>query len=174
MKAALGKSVEMEKYYQILVKNGYFTTLRDVMLFAIAIGFKNEERMVINKYGGDPIKEHLFKDEMDFLNIIALLTTKDISILLNENKEEKYKLLEEYAEAGMNLFVKETFIGDYITAEKILTYVQKYAPDGNNGKVDLSNLLGQLMNEIDIEEQEQIMSLDLREDMNGGKRDKSR
>ena len=30
-----------------------------------------------------------FKDDMDYLNVIAVLSTKDIKILLDENKDEK-------------------------------------------------------------------------------------
>ena len=88
MKSGLGKSANMEVYYQTLVKDGLFETMKDVMLTAIALGFVNNSRVPINKYGGDAIKEHIFKDDIDFLNIIAVLTTKDIKILLDENKEE--------------------------------------------------------------------------------------
>ena len=81
MKSALGKSAEMEPYYQYLVKEDYFDTMKDVMLLAIMIGFKNNCRIPFTKYGGDAIKEHIFKDDMDFLNVIAVLSTKDIKIL---------------------------------------------------------------------------------------------
>lgn len=72
MKSALGKSAAMEPYYQYLVKEGYFETMKDVMLLAIMIGFKNEARIPVTKYGGDAIKEHIFKDDMDYLNVINI------------------------------------------------------------------------------------------------------
>ena len=52
MKSALGKSADMEIYYQTLVKEGFFDTMKDVMLMAIAIGFKNDKRVPFSKYGG--------------------------------------------------------------------------------------------------------------------------
>lgn len=148
MKSALGKSSAMEQYYQALVKDDFFDTMKDVMLLAIMIGFKENCRIPVTKYGGDAIKEHIFKDDMDFLNIIAVLTTKDIKILLDENKEEKYKLLEEYAEGGMNIFVKEVFSGQYTSAERIIEYVRKYAPDITSSQTDLSGLFGAIIDEM--------------------------
>ena len=149
MKTALGKSATMEPYYQYLIKEGYFETMKDIMLLAIMIGFKNKTKLPIVKYGGEAIKEHIFKDDIAFLDIIAVLSTKDIKILLDENKEEKYKLLEEYAEAGMNLFVKEVFIGQYTNIEKIIDYVNKFAPNISSEKKDLSSLFGSIINEME-------------------------
>jgi len=151
MKSALGKSANMEPYYQYLVKEGYFDTMKDAMLLAIMIGFKNESRVSFTKYGGDAIKEHIFKDDMDFLNIIAVLSTNDIKILLDENKEEKYKMLEEYAEAGMNIFVKEVFTGQYTNTEKILEYVKKFSPTIATSQTDLSGLFGEIISEMSDE-----------------------
>ena len=151
MKSALGKSVAMEPYYQYLVKENFFDTMKDVMLLAIMIGFKNDSRVPFTKYGGDAIKEHIFKDDMAFLNVIAVLSTKDIKILMNENKEEKYKLLEEYAEAGMQLLVNEVFTGQYTNIDKIIDYVNKYAPTISDNKKDLSSLFGSIIDELEEE-----------------------
>lgn len=148
MKSALGKSATMEPYYQFLVKEGYFDTMKDVMLLAIIIGFKNESRIPVTKYGGDAIKEHIFKDDMDFLNVISVLSTKDIKILLDENKEDKYKMLEEYAEGGMNILVKEAFSGQYTDAEKILDYVKTFSPTISSEQTDLSELFGSIIDEM--------------------------
>lgn len=148
MKSALGKSAAMEPYYQSLVKEGFFDTMKDVMLLAIMIGFKNESRVPFTKYGGDAIKEHIFKDDMDYLNVIAVLSTKDIKILLDENKDEKYKMFEEYAEAGMNIFVKEVFTGKYTNTEKILDYVKKFSPEISSEQTDLSGLFGSIIDEM--------------------------
>ena len=148
MKSALGKSANMEPYYQYLVKEGFFDTMKDVMLLAIMIGFKNDSRIPFDKYGGDAIKEHIFKDDMDFLNIIAVLTTKDIKILLNESKDDKYKMLEEYAEGGMNILVGEVFTGQYTSADRILDYVRKYAPGISTTQTDLSGLFGSIIDEM--------------------------
>ena len=151
MKSALGKSAAMEPYYQYLVKENFFDTMKDVMLLAIMIGFKNDSRISFTKYGGDAIKEHIFKDDMAYLNVIAVLSTKDIKILMNENKEEKYKLLEEYAEAGMQLLVDEVFTGQYTNIEKIIDYVNKFAPSISDDKKDLSSLFGSIIDELEEE-----------------------
>ncbi len=151
MKSALGKSANMENYYQVLGKEGLFDSMKDVMLTAIAIGFKNDRRVPVTKYGGDAIKEHIFKDDMDFLNVIAVLSTKDIKILLDENKEEKYKILEEYAEGGMELLVGSAFNGQHTDSEKILNYVKTYAPTISGEKRDLSDLFGSIIDELDQE-----------------------
>lgn len=149
MKAALGKSSNMEVYYQTLVKEGLFDTMKDVMLTAIALGYKNNRRVPFSKYGGDAIKEHIFKDDMDFLNVIAVLTTKDIKILLDENKDEKYKMLEEYAEGGMQILVDSIFSETYTDADKIINYVKAQAPAISGEKQDLSDLFDGIINEIE-------------------------
>ena len=148
MKSALGKSATMEPYYQYLVKEGFFDTMKDVLLLAIMIGFKNESRIPFTKYGGDAIKEHIFKDDLDYLNVIAVLSTKDIKILLDENKEDKYIMFEEYAEAGMNAFVTEVFAGLYTNTEKILDYVKKFSPEIRTTQKDLSGLFGSIIDEM--------------------------
>ena len=152
MKSALGKSAAMEPYYQELVKQDYFDTMKDVMLLAIVIGFKNKTRVPIGKYGGDSIKEHIFKDDMDFLNTIAVLSTGDIKILLDESKDEKYKRFEEYAEAGMNIFVKEVFNGQVPNADMILEFVKKYAPTVHDAPQDFSDFFGDIIEEMTTEE----------------------
>lgn len=149
MKAALGKSSTMEIYYQTLVKDGLFDTMKDVMLTAIALGYKNNRRASFDKYGGDAIKEHIFKDDMDFLNVIAVLTTKDIKILLEENKDEKYKMLEEYAEGGMQILVDSIFNETYTDADKIISYVKSQAPAISGEKQDLSDLFGGIIDELE-------------------------
>lgn len=149
MKSALGKSAEMEQYYQQLVKENFFETMKDVMMLAIMLGFKNQSRIPVTKYGGDAIKEHIFKDDMAFLDIIAVLSTNDIKILLDENKEEKYKLFEEYAEGGMNILVSEIFSGQYTTSDRILEFVKTYAPEVSSEKKDLSGLFGSIIDEME-------------------------
>ena len=149
MKAALGKSSTMEIYYQTLVKEGLFDTMKDVMLTAIALGYKNNRRVPFTKYGGDAIKEHIFKDDMDFLNVIAVLTTKDIKILLEENKDEKYKMLEEYAEGGMQILVDSIFSETYTDADRVINYVKSQAPSISGGKQDLSDLFGGIIDELE-------------------------
>ena len=151
MKSALGKSDKMEIYYQTLVKEGLFDTMKDVMLTAIALGFTNNRRVSFSKYGGDAIKEHIFKDDMDFLNVIAVLTTKDIKILMEESKDEKYKMLEEYAEGGMEILVDSVFSGQYTDADKIIGYVKSKAPAISSEKKDLSDLFGAIIDELDNE-----------------------
>ncbi len=151
MKAALGKSANMEPYYQYLVKEGFFDTMKDVMLLAIIIGFKNDSRIPFTKYGGDAIREHIFKDDMAYLNVISVLSTKDIKILLDENKEEKYKMLEEYAEAGMNILVKDVFDGQYTSTNRILEFVRKYSPAITSAPKDLSGLLLELADKVEEE-----------------------
>lgn len=149
MKSALGKSSSMEVYYQTLVKEGLFDTMKDVMMTAIALGYKYNRRIPIDKYGGDAIKEHIFKDDMDFLNVIAVLTTKDIKILLEENKEEKYKMLEEYAEGGMQILVDSVFNETYTDADKIIDYVKTFAPVISGEKQDISDLFDGIIDELE-------------------------
>ena len=152
MKTSFNKPEAYEKYYQILIRDAkFFTTLKDVFMLSAVIGFKNNVRLPFSKNGGDPIKSHIF-DEEDFniMDIIAIETTKDLKILLSENKDEKYKMIEEYAHAGIKYIVDNIFIGEEIPSrQQFLDFVCQYAPEYNTGRpVDVTTMFSNILSDL--------------------------
>lgn len=148
MKSSLNKSYEQEPYYQKLVKDHFFETHRDIYEIAILIGFISGEKKTIDKIGGEGIKEHLFDNDMRMLDIVAVLAKDDVNILLNENKEEKYKLFEEYANCGMQELINGVFTGEHTNADNIIDFVMRYAPESKPEKFDFQELFKQMADDI--------------------------
>ena len=115
-KNSLNKSLEYEPYFKVLGKpdkdqEKLFNSMKDVYMLALTVGFKNKRRKTIKKSSSDPIKLEIF-DEHDkvIMDIIALyenIHEKDLSLLTDDRKDEKYKLIEEYANGGMEILIRE-------------------------------------------------------------------
>jgi len=150
MKSTLSKPYEFEEYYQILIKEKYFDTMKDIYILATVLGFERGKHDTFSKSGGDPIKEHIFQDDdKNIMDIISVLSTGEIKILINENKDDKYKLIEEYANSGMDYLVQNIFNGTLTSVDKIVDFVMSYAPETGEQKVDLSDLFADLVDELE-------------------------
>lgn len=130
-KNSLNKSAEYEQYYQIMGKGEgdnekLFSNMKEVFMLALVLGFKNKKKKPFSKIGGDGIKLGIF-DEHDkvLMDIVALyenIKDKDLSLLRSDNQDEKYKLIEEYANGGMEIIVREIYNnGNNINALKKFT-----------------------------------------------------
>lgn len=152
MKTSCNKPEAYEKYYQILLRDAkFFTTLKDIFMLAAVIGFKNKVRLPFAKSGGDPIKDHIFGEEdFNIMDIIAIETNHDLNILLSENQDEKYKMIEEYAHAGIKYIVDNIFIGEEIPSkDKFLEFVCQYAPENNaTRQVDVSTMFSNILSDL--------------------------
>ena len=115
-KNSLNKSIEYEAYFKSLGKpdkdiDKIFNSMKDVYMLALVVGFKYGKKKEIKRASSDPIKLSIF-DEHDrvIMDIIALyenIREKDLSLLRSDNEEEKYKLIEEYANGGMEVLIRE-------------------------------------------------------------------
>lgn len=151
MKSAFNKPAEYEPYYQILREEKIFETHRDIYVVAILLGFISQEKKKLEKVGGEAIKEHLFQNDMCLLDIVAVLGTGDIKILLNEKKESKMELFEEYAYKGMEILVNNIFVGQHTDIDRVLDYVLSFAPDASDEHIDFSDYFAEMANALDEE-----------------------
>ncbi|MDD3013460.1 MAG: hypothetical protein PHC34_07125 [Candidatus Gastranaerophilales bacterium] len=154
MKNSFNKPEAYEKYYQYLIRDfKFFETMKDIFMLSAVIGFKNNTSLPFPKSGGEPIKDHIFSEEdKNIMDIIAIETRKDLKILLKENQEEKYKMMEEYAHAGIQYIVKNIFIAEEVTdADKLLDFVCKYAPNSEIPKQpDISTMMSNIVEELEL------------------------
>ena len=102
--ASFSKDIDVENIYKDLGKSEgkkekLFETMKDVYMLAFLLGFKNNQKIKLNKKSQDSIKEETFGPEnkiiMDF---IALYLKKDINILKKDDKSEDFihEIVEEY------------------------------------------------------------------------------
>lgn len=120
----LNKSQEFEGLYQDLgnKENKLFNSMKDIYMLAAMIGAKEDKRNPFSAKGGEPIKESIFNDsDKTLMNFIAIDKTKDLNILKDEvdSVEEKAKLIEEYANGGMEILKK--YLGeDYLSLDNLI------------------------------------------------------
>ncbi|TRX56693.1 DNA phosphorothioation-associated protein 4 [Thalassomonas sp. M1454] len=92
----------------ILLKDEMFSTLKSVLLFSAAIGFKKGERLSFEDTA-EPIQLNLFNDvsEIPFIFSMALAEYDDVSYLKLEKFKEMINVFEEYAAGGLK-YLDET------------------------------------------------------------------
>lgn len=152
MRTSLSKSYEYEKYFQLLGNSGsdsLFLTMKDVFMTALVLGFKENSLIPFDKTGGEPIKLTIF-DEADknIMDIIALCKDNDLTLLTKEREDEKYNLIEQYANGGMDIIIKNC-CKPIPTIDNLKKFVLSY--DKNSGtekKVDISELLNDAINSV--------------------------
>ena len=115
-KNSLNKSLDYEPYFKSLGRpekdtEKLFSSMKDVYMLALVVGFKMGRKKPIDKSSADPIKLTIF-DEHDkvIMDIIALyenIREQDLSLLRSDKEDEKYKLIEEYANGCMEIIVKD-------------------------------------------------------------------
>jgi dnd system-associated protein 4 len=90
---------------QELQNDGKFPTYRDILLFAAAVGYRQERPVPFSNASGDPIRYEtmttpVFSDTL--INMIAAnVMTDDPEIMDATRTEERIKIFEEYANGGL-------------------------------------------------------------------------
>lgn len=153
MKSALNKSEEFENYYQMLGNNKgkIFDTMKDVFMLALVVGYLKDIKRSFSKVGGEPIKLTIFDDfDKNIMDIIALNKKNDTGILLNEEQavEEKYRMIEDYANGGMDILVT-SFCKPVFSFERLKEFVESFEKKNSiNKKIDLTEMLADAINEL--------------------------
>lgn len=153
MKAALNKSEEFETYYQMLGNSPskFLETMKDVFMLALVVGYLRDNKKPFSKNGGEPIKLTIFDDyDKNIMDIIALNKMNDTDILINDeqNIEAKYRMIEEYANGGMEILIN-SFCKPIPTLEKLKEFVQSYENNSEVSKrIDISEMITEAINEL--------------------------
>jgi len=93
------------------VNSGFFTTLFDIYIFALALGVKNRKKSPLNTGTSDPIHLTHFTDEhKKYMDMIIIYDSNgDINKLDKsdeENVKEMLKIIEEYTNGGLEILLK--------------------------------------------------------------------
>ncbi len=147
---SLSRSDEFEAYYQLLGNKSetkVFPTMKDVFMFALTLGFRLGERRPFTKRSGDPIPPRVFTDEdMNIIELIAYTSQDDISILIAEEAtiEKKCKIIEEYANYGMDIMIKK-FCTPSFDESEYRKFVESFQNDSVGNLQTLSSLIEELV-----------------------------
>ncbi|MFW9875325.1 MAG: hypothetical protein ACFFG0_19635 [Candidatus Thorarchaeota archaeon] len=93
------------KHYEELDKEDFFKgkTRKEQFLFAMAVGFKHDMQIRLGSKDGLFNTRDLRLEDEALLNAVAIWKTKSIQCL--ENKDEMYRIAEEYAKGGIKILV---------------------------------------------------------------------
>ena len=147
---SLYRSDEFESYYQLLGNKSetkVFPTMKDCFMFALSLGFKLNKRLPLNKNNRDPIPPRVFTDEdMNIIELIAYTSQDDISILIAEEAtiEKKCKIIEEYANGGMDIMIKKFCLPSFDETE-YRKFVESFQNDAVGSFQTLSGLIEELV-----------------------------
>ena len=149
-KTALKKAAEYEQIFQELgnIPDKIFDSMKDVFMFAAALGFHRKKRVPFQKSGGEDISLRFFKDEDEnIFNIMALADTNDMSILLpdEEHREKKYRIVEEYANGGMSIMAGE-FCRPIVDEGAFQRFIEAFDDDSDEAqKSSLEDILAKAL-----------------------------
>ncbi len=109
--SSVHRSKAYENTLQLLGGPGskMFTTLRDALSFAAALGYREGRRWKLDeKLGREDIQASVYNgnDAIDLIFAIALAETRSAEILKQSNERECIQIFEEYANGGLSLITE--------------------------------------------------------------------
>jgi dnd system-associated protein 4 len=124
-----------------------FPALRDILLFAAAVGFRYERRVQFNATAGDPIRYDTLTaptfSETLINMIVANVVADDPEIMDASRIEERIKIFEEYANGGLEYIQEQVNVQHQPAALVVLDLVtEAFARDGGAKPVSVGDLLG--------------------------------
>ena len=136
-----------EALMQELQAEGKFPTYRDILLFAAAVGFRQERRVPFTTASGDPIRSDVlmapgFSDTL--INMIAAnVVTDDPEIMDDTRMDERFKIFEEYANGGLEYIQDQVNVRHQPAAIVVIDLVtEAFADDIGAKPVSVDELLG--------------------------------
>ncbi|MDR2720390.1 MAG: hypothetical protein LBC03_06280 [Nitrososphaerota archaeon] len=101
-----------EKFEQLIkevVSPFYGKTMKQVFMFALGIGFKNNKKDPLKKRVGSIPVRALSTEDLSILKAIAIAHTKTVDTLFGENISTMFSIAEEYANGGIDLLYYQVF-----------------------------------------------------------------
>jgi dnd system-associated protein 4 len=101
-----------EKFEQLIkevVSPFYGKTMKQVFMFALGVGFKNNKRDPLKKRVGSIPVRALSTADLSILKAIAIAHTKTVDTLFGENISTMFSIAEEYANGGIDLLYYQIF-----------------------------------------------------------------
>ncbi|GBE65144.1 hypothetical protein MFM001_16060 [Mycobacterium sp. MFM001] len=137
-----------EALMQELQNDAKFPTYRDILLFAAAVGYRQERRVPFSNAGGDPIRYEPtmtappFSDTL--INMIAANEVADDPEIMDVTRlEERVRIFEEYANGGLEYLQEQINVrhkpADLVVVDLV---TEAFADDGGAKPASVDELLG--------------------------------
>ncbi|MEH1031942.1 DNA phosphorothioation-associated protein 4 [Micromonospora profundi] len=130
--------------------NAIFASMRDLFVFAAALGKIEERRKPVTKVAKDPIRLDLFRSDAGhdlLIQALAVLANSgDAEILRDDRVDERIQVFEEYVNGGLELIAEHLEAGKLQSDDEVLMalvngYVEQRDP---TSRVDLSQFADDL------------------------------
>ncbi|MFI7482079.1 hypothetical protein ACH9EU_06630 [Kocuria sp. M1R5S2] len=124
-----------------------FPAFRDILIFASAVGFRQERRVPFTATAGDPIRYETLTaptfSETLVNMIVANVVTDDPEIMDASRIEERVKIFVEYANGGLEYIQEQVNVRHRPAAMVVLDLVtEAFDDDGGVKPVSVDDLLG--------------------------------
>ena len=145
----LNKDFDYESYFKILGKpekdaEKLFSSMKDVYMLALVVGFKMGRKKPIGKASSDPIKLTIFDEHdkviMDIIELYENIKEQDLSLLRSVREEEKYKLIEEYANGGMEILIRD-ICKNGASLDKLKIFAEQFNPKIDDPSESVADVL---------------------------------
>jgi dnd system-associated protein 4 len=120
-------------------QDGIFDNNKDLFLFAASLGYKDKKRRPLLKRDGE-IPLSVFqksRNNLDFIDLIALGDTKDVYILDwddDEMVDKKLIIIEEYANRGLEIIEEKLFKNNTSIYDNLLQLINTHLSGDNRGQ----------------------------------------
>jgi dnd system-associated protein 4 len=136
---------DKETLFKLLTTDGeskIFNTYKDLFMMAACIGYKYGRREPFEQTS-EAIQWPVFNEQSDLpiINSIALMETRDVNILMNDDEtfDIKISIVEEYANGGLKLIQEKIIDKPGTVLDNFIGLIQK---EQNHDYDDLSGLDG--------------------------------
>lgn len=130
-----------------LQNEAHFPYFRDILLFAAAVGFRQDRRVSFTAASGDPMRYDTltapaFSDTL--VNMIAAnVVSDDPEIMDVARTEERVRIFEEYANGGLEYLQEQVNVRHQPAALVVIELVTEALTEGGGAKpVSVDDLLG--------------------------------
>ncbi|WP_161470929.1 DNA phosphorothioation-associated protein 4 [Tropicimonas marinistellae] len=126
MAARVRRPAEFDDMLNELREGGFFSTYKDVLVFAAALGFRRGNRKEFKK-SSEPIDLEIFRGDFDrtVMSILAIEESGDPKMIAPSNEVARVLCFEEYANGGLEIMKREIWDGKQDWREGLLALVQR-------------------------------------------------
>jgi len=87
----------------------YKKTMKQVFMYALGIGFRNQKRTPLKKRTGVIPLATFSSADLSIIKAVAIADKKSLDVLFGDNLQEMFKIAEEYANGGIDLLDYQVF-----------------------------------------------------------------
>ncbi len=133
---------DKEELLTALVEEGPFTTFREVLVFAAALGVASQRRVPFDQ-SSEPIPWEVFGNTAaPIMDMIAAVTSDEMDILADDRIDERLTIFEEYANGGLEIIRERLANAPRPALDVVLDIILDHEGGAGKEAFDLESILG--------------------------------